>query len=172
MKKKLFFIIFLFFWVCRVGVSQEVWTIGPMLHINFGGERTNVSYAIECAYWNLKHFFYGVDGGIEFGGKRIRIYSEMQTGFLLAGLSAGPLLEINTNEGTTHLGFQSTVWANFFLGLDYRFRYVDKTKYNCVGFYLKVPIADSDGPAGSFLNTSNANGSESHYHHFHHSHHH
>ena len=27
--------------------GQEVWTIGPMLHYNFGGEKNHFSWAIE-----------------------------------------------------------------------------------------------------------------------------
>jgi hypothetical protein len=37
--------------------AQEVWTLGPMIHINFGGgEKISTSFSIEGAYWNLNNF--------------------------------------------------------------------------------------------------------------------
>lgn len=149
MKRKLFILLFFLVTIFKTGLSQEIWTIGPMLHINLGGEKKRFSFAIEGSYWNLNHFFYGVDGGIEFEKNRIRIYSELQTGFGLAGIALGPLLEINTFQGKAHLGMQSSVWANYFVGVDYRRRWVDKTKYNCFGLYLKVPMAKSKSGSGS-----------------------
>lgn len=127
----------------RLSFSQEVWTIGPMFHYNFGGEKRHFSFAIETAYWNLKHFYYSIDGGLEFGKKRIRLYSEAQTGIGLVGVGCGPVLEINTAEGKAHLGLQTTIWANYYVGLDYRYRRIDKTNFNCIGIYAKVPFATS-----------------------------
>ena len=165
LKRKTKLILLLLIGLYRPVVSQEIWTIGPMIHVNFGGEKTRISYAVECSYWNFRHFFYGVDGGIEWGPERFRVYSEMQTGFGLAGLALGPLLELNTTEGTAHFGMQSSVWANYFLGFDYRRRWVNKDKYNCLGVYFKVPFTDS-GFSDSNSSTSN------YYHHHHHHHHH
>src|SRR4051812_16341014 len=91
--------------------GQEVWTIGPMLHYNLGGEKRHFSWAIELAYWNVKNVPYSIDGGIEFNKKRIRFYSEVQTGIGVTGLSIGPVLEINKVEHTARLGFQTTFWA-------------------------------------------------------------
>jgi len=121
--------------------SQELWTIGPMLHYNFGGEKRTTSFAIEAAYWNIKHFPYSVDAAIEFDRGKIRWYSELQTGVGIAGLSAGPVLELNIDKGSAHLGFQSTFWANYFLGADFRMRWIDNNRYKCVGIYGKLPIA-------------------------------
>ena len=47
-------------------LAQEIWTVGPMLHVNFGREKPTVSFAIEAAYWNITTFPYSVDFGIEF----------------------------------------------------------------------------------------------------------
>lgn len=122
-------------------LGQEVWTIGPMLHYNFGGEKRHFSWAIELAYWNIKNIPYSLDGGIEFSKKRIRLYSEVQTGIGVTGVSVGPVLEINKVERKVHLGYQTTFWLNYFIGLDYRYRRIDKTNFNCVGTYGKIPFA-------------------------------
>ena len=124
--------------------GQSVWTIGPMIHYNFGGEKRHFSWAVEVAYWNIKNIPYSFDGAIEFSKKRIRIYSEVQTGVGAAGVSLGPVLEINKEEHKAHLGFQTTVWANYFLGLDYRYRRIDKTNFHCIGTYAKVPFGRKD----------------------------
>jgi hypothetical protein len=112
-----------------------------MLHINFGGDKPHGSFAVELAYWNLEHFPYSIDGGVEFESKRIRFYSEAQTGILVAGLSLGPVFQINTDEGSAHLGIQTSLWANYYLGFDYRKRWIDKKKFNCIGTYVKLPVA-------------------------------
>ncbi|MBA4241589.1 MAG: hypothetical protein C0448_12750 [Sphingobacteriaceae bacterium] len=121
--------------------GQEVWTIGPMLHYNFGGEKRHFSWAIELAYWNIKNVPYSLDGGVEFSKKRIRLYSEVQTGIGVTGVSVGPVLEINKVERKVHLGYQTTFWLNYFIGLDYRYRRIDKTNFNCIGTYGKIPFA-------------------------------
>ena len=139
--------------------SQEIWTAGPMLHVNFGGEKTNVSYGFEVAYWNITHFYYGVDGGIEYGVQHLRIYSELETGLGVVGFGLGPVLEFKTNKSQINLGFQYTIWANYFLGLDYRHRNIDSTNYNCVGFYLKVPYKTTG------LDNSNSNNTTTTSHH-------
>lgn len=135
--------------------GQSFWTIGPMFHYNFGGEKRHFSFAIETAYWNIKNVPYSIDGGLEFGKKRFRLYSEVQTGIGVFGISCGPALEINTAEGKAHLGFQTTIWGNYFLGFDYRFRKIDKTKFHCIGIYGKVPFATQD---------MNSSGNSSHHH--------
>lgn len=124
--------------------AQEVWTIGPMLHYNFGGEKRHFSWAVELAYWNIKNVPYSFDAGIEFGKKRVRIYGEAQTGIGVTGLSVGPVLEINKAEHKAHLGFQTTLWVNYFVGVDYRYRRIDKTNFNCIGTYAKLPFATKD----------------------------
>jgi hypothetical protein len=124
--------------------GQKVWMIGPMLHYNFGGEKRHFSWAIEIAYWNVKNAPYSIDGGIEFSKKRTRFYSEVQTGIGITGLSVGPVLEINKAEHNAHLGFQTTFWLNYFIGVDYRYRRIDKNNFNCIGTYGKLPFATKD----------------------------
>ncbi len=134
--------------------GQSVWTIGPMFHYNFGGEKRHFSFAIETAYWNIKNFPYSIDGGIEFGKKRVRFYSEIQTGIGITGIAFGPVLEINKTERKAHLGLQTTLWMNYFIGLDYRYRRIDKTNFYCVGTYGKLPF--------STKNMGSSNGSNYH----------
>jgi hypothetical protein len=106
--------------------SQEVWTIGPMLHFNFGGEKRTTSFAIEAAYWNIKSFPYSLNFAIEFDKGKIRVYSEAQTGIGVTGISLGPVIEFNARESKVRMGIQGTCWANYILGLDYRIRFIDK----------------------------------------------
>lgn len=123
------------------GIAQDICTLGPMVHLNFGGgSKASFSYGLEFAYWNIDHFPYSIDGGIEYGKKKIRIYSELQTGVGLIGLGVGPVYQYNFTEKTSHLGFQTTYWANYFLGVDYRKRWIEKSSFNCIGLYLKAPV--------------------------------
>jgi len=137
------FLIFLFLLGPGSLSAQELWTIGPMLHVNFGVEKRTTSFAIEVAYWNLKSFYYSIDGAIEFDRHRIRLYSELQTGIGLTGISLGPVFEVNTKEGKFHAGIQGSAWINYILGVDYRIRWINKTNYQCFGGYVKLPIAQS-----------------------------
>lgn len=123
--------------------AQEVWTIGPMLHYNFGGGKRSASFAIEAAYWNIYNFPYGVDFAIEFDKRKLRLYSELQTGIGVAGIAVGPVIEFNREEGKTLLGVQGSAWANYFLGFDYRFRKIGEQKFHAPGIYAKLPIARS-----------------------------
>jgi hypothetical protein len=145
---------FLITWVLLLStvypsIAQEVWTIGPMLHYNFGGEKRTTSFAIEAAYWNVKKFPYSFDAAIEFDRGKLRLYSEVQTGIGVAGVSFGPVVEFNRTDHNTRLGIQGSVWANYFLGFDYRFRSIDKKKYHALGTYGKLPIAHSGFDEGT-----------------------
>ena len=122
---------------------QEIWTIGPMFHLNFGDKKRSVSFAIEAAYWNVKGFPHSVDFAIEFDKGKLRLYSEAQTGIGITGVSLGPVLEFNFRESKTRVGLQGSCWANYFLGLDYRIRFIDKKKFHCVGLYGKLPFSTS-----------------------------
>ena len=124
--------------------AQEIWTVGPMLHFNFGGEKKiTTSFAIERAYWNLQGFPYGADFALEFDKGKFRIYSEFQTGVGVTGISFGPVLEFNRTESRTNLGVQGTFWVNYYLGVDYRFRVIGKNTIHAFGLYGKLPVADS-----------------------------
>ncbi len=127
--------------------SQSIWTIGPMLHVNFGGEKVKASFGIECAYWNFSGFPYSIDMATEFEKHKIRFYSEIQTGVGLAGIAAGPIMEIQTDKSAVKLGIQGSVWANYFLGFDIRTRYIDNKIFFSPGVYVKGGFngRDADG---------------------------
>jgi hypothetical protein len=129
--------------------AQTIWTAGPMLHVNFGGGKTTVSYSVEVAYWNFSGFPYSIDFAAEFESKRIRLYSETQTGVGVAGVAAGPVLEFQTDKGATKLGLQASLWGNYFFGFDLRYRAIDSHSSFCPGIYVKTGFAgrDKDGNA-------------------------
>src|SRR5687768_7025122 len=118
-------------------LAQSIWTIGPMLHVNFGAGKVRPSVALECAYWNFDGFPYSVDFAAEFEKKKMRFYSELQTGVGLAGISAGPVVEFQKEESKVKLGWQGSVWGNYFLGFDIRARFIDKKAFFCPGVYVK-----------------------------------
>lgn len=135
--------------------AQEVWTIGPMLHVNFGEEKPTVSFAMEVAYWNVRSFPHSVDFGLEFDRrKKRRIYSELQTGIGVAGISVGPVFQFVKNAGDAKLGLQGTAWINYYVGLDYRMRFFRDEKARAVGTYAKLPVStsgfDTDGDGGDW----------------------
>jgi hypothetical protein len=128
--------------------AQEIWTIGPMLHVNFGGEKRSTSFGIEAAYWNIKKTPYSFDFGIEFDRRKTRLYTEAQTGIGITGVSLGPVVQFNTG-GRTKLGIQGSCWINYILGVDYRMRFLRDEKIHSVGTYVKVLMASSGLPSGS-----------------------
>jgi hypothetical protein len=131
--------------------AQEIWTIGPMFHINFGGEKRSTAFSIEAAYWNITHFIYSVDVGLEIERGKLRVYSEGQTGLGVTGISLGPVVEFNFPESKIRLGVQGSCWINYILGVDYRIRFIDNKKFNYIGLYGKLPVATSglEGGDGS-----------------------
>src|SRR5687768_5554084 len=97
---RILFTIFFLVTIKLNAVAQEIWTIGPMLHLNFGREKPTVSFAIEAAYWNVRKVPYSVDLGIEFDRRKTtRFYSELQTGIGVAGVSVGPVLQVGGGDG-------------------------------------------------------------------------
>lgn len=119
---------------------QQIFTIGPTIHVNFDKPKLNVSYGIEGAYWNWYGFPYSFDTGIEYGGKKMRIYSEVQTGIGVTGISIGPVIQYNFVESKLNLGYQGSIWVGYFLGFDARIRYIEGKKIYCYGSYIKIPF--------------------------------
>lgn len=139
-----------FFLILILGIDsysqeQQVWMLGPMLHMNFSNKEKHTSFGLELAYWNYDHFPYSFDGGIEFEKKKIRLYSEAQTGLGLLGVSLGPVMELRTNEQKLKAGIQGSVWANYFGGIDIRFREVGGTSSFSPGVYFKIPVIYGEG---------------------------
>lgn len=127
------------------GQKSEFWMFGPMIHFNFGNNECHASYGLELAYWKYDHFPYSLDGGIEFEKKKIRVYSEGQTGLGLVGVSLGPAIEFRTAEKAVKVGIQGSCWANYFGGVDLRFRSIAGTSFFSPGVYFKLPLGGSSG---------------------------
>ncbi|MFA6521943.1 MAG: hypothetical protein WCT53_06220 [Candidatus Gracilibacteria bacterium] len=118
-------------------------TAGPMIHWSFGGNENFFSIGIEAAYWDLEVFPKSIDLGFEFDKKSVRIYSELQTGLWVAGISSGIVLEFIKEEIT--VGFQGSVWGNFFGGVDVRYRRLNDVNFICPGIYGKYPFVWTGG---------------------------
>ena len=121
--------------------SEPIFFIGPMIHYNIGGGDKKFSFALEASAWLLNQNLplpIGGDLGVEFQRKKVRVYSELQTGSLL-GLSLGPVVEFSENDPV--LGFQSSLWSAFFLGFDMRYRRINKSNYYSPGIFFKLPLS-------------------------------
>lgn len=141
-------------------------TGGPMLHWNFSGYRfSSFSFGIESAYWNYARTWqegfyfsgpvpdtdrpgYGLAFGWDVDSKDFRLYAEPQLGWVLAGLSLGPMLELPRAGGTPRLGIQGSGWANAVGGLDLRYRYLDGRHTQALGLYAKLArlVSGERGP--------------------------
>lgn len=133
----------IFVFYSTTSMAQEIWTIGPMLHFSFGGEKRSTAFSIEAAYWNITHFIYSVDMGLEIERGKLRLYSEGQTGLGVTGISLGPVIEFNFPESKVRAGVQGSCWINYIFGVDYRARFIDGKKFHYAGIYAKVPMATS-----------------------------
>lgn len=117
--------------------AQHVYTVGPMLHYNFGGNsKGQFSFGMEASYWNAFNFPYGMDLGVDFEKGRFRLYTEAQTGLIFGGISAGPYLEL-PKGAPAKLGLQTSVWANAFIGFDLRARFTRGETRIAPGIYAK-----------------------------------
>lgn len=111
--------------------ADTFFTVGPMVHLNWGRGETHLSYAVELSFWTPTDAFtnpvededplVGFDIGLEYGASKFRLYSEAQAGFYYGG-SMGPYLEFTEGELTGY-GVQSSVWGLLVLGMDLRARY-------------------------------------------------
>ena len=136
---KYFLLIFLLLNFNNIAKAQVFYSIGPMLHWNIGDEKVRTSFGIEFAYWNFDKTPYSMDFGIDFQKGKTRLYSELQTGVGLAGLSAGPFMEWE-KDSKVQAGLQGSVWFNYFVGVDLRFRWQKGQDYFAPGLYAKLPF--------------------------------
>ena len=119
---------------------DPIFFIGPMIHYNISAEENKFSYALEGSAWIVNKNFQippSIDFGIEFERKKVRVYSELQTGTLL-GLSIGPVVEFSNAKPS--FGFQTSIWASLLLGVDFRYRRINKTNFYSPGLFFKFPI--------------------------------
>jgi hypothetical protein len=114
-------------------------SFGPMLHLNIGEKPNRLSFGLEAAYWNLQKFPAGIDVGVDFQKGVKRFYFEGQVGIGLAGVAAGPVFETKKND-VTRLGWQTNIRANYFAGVNLRWRRVNEQKTFAPGLYAKIPI--------------------------------
>ena len=124
-------------------VSAHYIMFGPTLNWKIGKSFfSNLSVGFEYSQWEeLNEVLVGIDYAVEFNFSKniLRFYSEAQIGFGVAGLSAGPVLEISEIDGLNS-GFQSTVWGGFFGLVDFRLRkMVDKKMVKSLGIMGKIP---------------------------------
>lgn len=143
--KMLFVVLFsLYSFANSASDFARVLTFGPMIHLNFGGDKMQISWALELAYWqsfdeSRGYHFHGVDLGIEFQGRTKRIYSEYQNGYSLFGGSAGPVLEYS--YGDWKYGLQGGAWGAFVAGVDVRVRYMLANEFVLApGWFVKWPL--------------------------------
>ena len=147
MKKKISFICMLLW----VGISSKSFaqgpyvTFGPMVHFNFSNDGYHFSWGVESAYWqdasesSISHGILGADLGIEFERKKkIRLYSELEYGFAFYGIAGGAFWEHNSEKQKQTVGFQGSIWANMFGGIDMRFRESNEGFVPAPGIYFKV----------------------------------
>jgi hypothetical protein len=134
------FCVLYFFNISAQSNSTPTFFAGPTFHLNIGNEEHNISFGLEASAWLLNSDFNlppSADIGIEFEKGKFRVYSELQTGALI-GLSAGPVVEFSKED--PRFGFQSSIWAAFILGFDFRYRRINNTNYFCPGSFIKVPL--------------------------------
>ena len=121
--------------------SSQIYTIGPMFHYYFGDRKGAFSWGIEGAMWDFsKRIPYGYDVGLEFQKSKFRIYSEIQTGIIFAGVSGGLGLAFKKEE-RVKLFLQGSIWANALIGLDFRLRTLKDDNF-APGVYVKIPFGD------------------------------
>jgi hypothetical protein len=139
------------FWICLLlmGLTKpgmcrvERYTIGPMFHINFSKDEITYSIALEGAAWWDDAFPISVDAGLEWEPSKIRVYSEIQSGVYVVGLSCGPVLELDYVNLKPSIGIQVTIWANYYAGLDLRYRAMPGGGViTSSGFYAKILLDD------------------------------
>ncbi len=138
-------------------------TAGPMLHWNFSGYRfSGFSFGLEVAYWNYAEAWqegfyfsgpapdpdapgFGLALGCDGGAGGFRLYAEPQIGWVLAGLSLGPVLELPAPGSPPRWGLQGSAWANAVGGVDLRYRYLYGRHTQALGLYAKLGRRVSGG---------------------------
>lgn len=136
------------------GPPDQLLLVGPRItyHLNGEGFLNNLGFGLEISKWYSG--FFGFDVGIEFGKKRMVMYSEGQVGLGLLGTSLGPY--INFLNPTKKIGIQSTTWVNFLLGGQYRYRSQEPIQKSSLGLYLTLP-PDSWATFGDSSSNSSEN---------------
>jgi|SRR3989339_496532 len=125
-------------------------TVGPIFHWYFQSSTGKCfTYGCEFSYWKTTN---GVPFSIDIGFESAKtleasyIYSELQTGIPVVGISIGGTLEMSQNN--YRMGFQSTIWGGAFLFGAFRYRRFSGISQYGPGAYVKIPIYSSDNNYG------------------------
>jgi hypothetical protein len=133
--------------------AKSSW-VGPHANVHLGHGDPEFSLGLELSHWRTweqvagkgttgEHPMLGVDLGAEynFSADKWVEYGELQVGFVLAGMSVGPV-----HDGEHGFGVQASLWMNFFAGTMVRFRRFgpsDQEQDMSVGFYLTLPFHEA-----------------------------
>ncbi len=117
----------------QAGDIRHYLTFGPRVAISYG-KIWDINLGFETSYWNYDHWDYGFGRGLSINvgfdyylKGRIDVYSELQTGIGLAGLSAGGFRTVYGDF--PGWGIQSTIWGLYMVGGDYRFKYKNESEH-------------------------------------------
>ena len=121
--------------------AQDVFSVGPAIHFNFGDKKPKISWGVEASLWWFEDIKVPVSANLGFDRRKgsTILYTQAQTGIGIIGVSAGPYFEFKKDEPTI-IGLQTDYWANYYLGLNYRVRYAKGESQKAFGLYLKAPI--------------------------------
>lgn len=124
--------------LCKAEASHDLengFTFAPVLNWSFGGTQVEFSYGMNIAYWNFQNETpWSINLGIETSKAHGLLFSsEVQTGLVLAGSSAGVVY-----SQAKGFGVQGSVWGNVFLGAQLRYRYLDGSRF-VPGTYFVIP---------------------------------
>ncbi len=134
MKKVLFVIGFVALSFGMLRAQTPVYTLGPMIHIYFGQDKTNLGVGFEGAIYSR---IGGIDLGFELRGRNLILYTEYEYSKIFYGLAAGPFIQLKNGDNKFLFGIQGSLWANFFFGLDYRLRGAKNFTEHGPGMYFK-----------------------------------
>jgi hypothetical protein len=126
--------------------ADGAFTVGPLINFHLESPLNN-SYGLEGSYWFLDGVSpdgpsgipWGVDLGFESSTQSFSVYSELQVGMGMYGVSVGPVYENSYLEPSAgYLSFQTSVWFNFYLGTAYRYKPSNYYKSSqAISVYLK-----------------------------------
>ena len=120
---------------------KEILTLNFQINYHFSNKVTQSKWTatIESNYWKVVEGVpLGVNLGYEFGENTSLVYSELQTGIALLGISSGGYIDFSHD---IDWGWQNSFWANYGLGIMYRNRNAfSKRTRDIFSSYLTLPV--------------------------------